>query len=605
MDPNTLKEATDKTEDPSSSSQKNENLEDKKAHEALVTNPEGIKESHPTESLSENTGKKRKSSLEAIESSFDTKEHQDSSEPKNLTEENKVESNDVKTPDEIAVEVHKKDNEKTAQETEKSKNDVENVVSQVLEDAVKEVSKPDESTEKLEGKKNYVPESDGPLIKEEISVVESHDEKQDTKETPVIEATPVVEEKKSEPEPCESIVKVNLSEQEIHDEKQIVEKTLETEAKTVVEENKNLEILPVSQTDEPKTTQPTEAQEQKDSIAKIEIKAEDIIEEPPSEVPLEQAALESNEELPPPPQVLFREPSSSDPEAPDSQHSYFQELGSLRLQMNDWTSSQLSTYLYEDTPPLDQEGLNRINKEIKAMTRALPCEPSGAVFVSIDSSNLSRLKALISGTEDTPYEHGLYLFDIKLDGDYPNSPPKMTIKTTGGGTLRFNPNLYDSGYVCLSIINTWGGDPEEMWNPSYSTLLQVFLSIQALVMNNDVIQKEPGYEYMDTHCPENEDYAGIVKYGNMAYAMINMLKNPPEEFKEIIIKHFTLKKEKILSTVEKWVKDSEKMGNGFNDYILSAHNPTAISLLREKSPSVVFKELYDQLVEELAKLTSL
>ena len=313
---------------------------------------------------------------------------------------------------------------------------------------------------------------------------------------------------------------------------------------------------------------------------------------------------EEDENIPPPPQILFREPSSSDPEAPESTHNYFQHLGSLRLQMSDWGPDQLSNYCYSDSP-LAQEGLARINKEIKSLTRALPCEPSGAVFVHIDSSNLSRLKALISGTEDTPYEHGLFLFDIKLDTNYPASPPKMTIKTTGNGSIRFNPNLYDSGYVCLSIINTWGGDPEEMWNPSYSTLMQVFLSIQALVMNNDVIQKEPGYEHMDTHCAENEDYAKIVRYGNITYAMIEMIRSPPEEFKEIVIKHFAIKKEKILQTVAKWVEESANMGEGFNDYILSCHNAMAITMFREKGSQNIFTEKYNELKIELQKLPNL
>lgn len=318
-----------------------------------------------------------------------------------------------------------------------------------------------------------------------------------------------------------------------------------------------------------------------------------------ADIPKEEELLDN-----PPPPVLFREPSSSDPEAPDSQHTYFQELGSYRVQMSDWDESILSTYIY-DNSDLSQEGLNRINKEIRALTKALPCEPSGAVFIHIDSSNLSRMKAIISGTEDTPYEHGLYLFDIKLDSNYPSTPPKMTIKTTGNGLLRFNPNLYDSGYVCLSIINTWGGDPEEMWNPSYSTLMQVFLSIQALVMNNDVIQKEPGYEDYSTNGAENRDYMTIVKYGNIMYAMIDMLKNPPSEFKDIIAKHFSLKKEKILQTVEKWLGDLENIGGGFNDCIVSSHNPHTIQVLSDRPPVEVFQEIFSELKTELDKIPSL
>jgi len=45
------------------------------------------------------------------------------------------------------------------------------------------------------------------------------------------------------------------------------------------------------------------------------------------------------------------------------------------------------------------------------------------------------MKALISGPEDTPYEHGLYLCDIYLPETYPNTPPDMTIKTIGKGSL--------------------------------------------------------------------------------------------------------------------------------------------------------------------------
>lgn len=41
--------------------------------------------------------------------------------------------------------------------------------------------------------------------------------------------------------------------------------------------------------------------------------------------------------------------------------------------------------------------------------------------------------------------------------------------------LRVNPNLYDTGYVCLSLLNTWDGRPEESWRPATSTLLQVGL----------------------------------------------------------------------------------------------------------------------------------
>jgi len=49
--------------------------------------------------------------------------------------------------------------------------------------------------------------------------------------------------------------------------------------------------------------------------------------------------------------------------------------------------------------------------------------------------------------------------------------------TTGKGTVRFNPNLYNCGKVCLSLLGTWRGGPNEKWNEKTSTLLQVIIFI--------------------------------------------------------------------------------------------------------------------------------
>ncbi len=48
--------------------------------------------------------------------------------------------------------------------------------------------------------------------------------------------------------------------------------------------------------------------------------------------------------------------------------------------------------------------------------------------------------------------------------------PQVQSLTTGGGKVRFNPNLYDDGKVCLSLLGTWHGPS---WDPAMSTILQV------------------------------------------------------------------------------------------------------------------------------------
>lgn len=72
-------------------------------------------------------------------------------------------------------------------------------------------------------------------------------------------------------------------------------------------------------------------------------------------------------------------------------------------------------------------------------------------------------------------------YDVIVITRYPEVPPLINIATTGSNTVRFNPNLYANGKVCLSILNTWRGRAEEMWSPQ-CTLLQVLVSIQSLIM---------------------------------------------------------------------------------------------------------------------------
>ena len=56
--------------------------------------------------------------------------------------------------------------------------------------------------------------------------------------------------------------------------------------------------------------------------------------------------------------------------------------------------------------------------------------------------------------------------------------------TTGGGTVELNSNLYSDGKVCLSLLGTSpsAGAEEARWNPETSSLVQVLISIQAIIL---------------------------------------------------------------------------------------------------------------------------
>jgi ubiquitin-conjugating enzyme E2 O len=62
---------------------------------------------------------------------------------------------------------------------------------------------------------------------------------------------------------------------------------------------------------------------------------------------------------------------------------------------------------------------------------------------------------LIVGPAKTPYEDGLFLFDVQLPSSYPSVPPAFHYLSFCSD--RMNPNLYEDGKVCVSLLGTWGG----------------------------------------------------------------------------------------------------------------------------------------------------
>lgn len=98
------------------------------------------------------------------------------------------------------------------------------------------------------------------------------------------------------------------------------------------------------------------------------------------------------------------------------------------------------------------------------------------------------------------------------------------------GGLRLNPNLYACGKVCLSLLNTWSGSGCEKWNPAKSTMLQVLVSIQALVLNAKPYFNEPGYA-MHANTAHGEKKS--LTYNEDTFllscrTMLYSLRNPPK-----------------------------------------------------------------------------
>lgn len=202
----------------------------------------------------------------------------------------------------------------------------------------------------------------------------------------------------------------------------------------------------------------------------------------------------------------------------------------------------------------------RLAQETVTLSTSLPLSLGSSVFVRCDEERLDVMKVLITGPTDTPYSNGCFEFDVFFPADYPHSPPLINMQTTGGNSIRFNPNLYNDGKVCLSIINTWHGRPEEKWNSQSSSLLQVLVSIQSLILVHEPYFNEPGYERSkgtSTGTASSREYDANIRQATVRWGILEMIRNPPAVFKQIIHWHLWLKREEILAEVMGWLVEME------------------------------------------------
>jgi len=165
--------------------------------------------------------------------------------------------------------------------------------------------------------------------------------------------------------------------------------------------------------------------------------------------------------------------------------------------------------------PPSSNTLNRIKRDLATIYR----EPPPGMFVVPDKDDMTKIHALIIGPFDTPYEGGFFHFLLRCPPNYPINPPRVKLLTTGNGTVRFNPNFYKSGKVCLSILGTWSGPA---WSPALS-LSSLLISIQSL-MTDKPYHNEPGYE-RERLSGDVRRYNLIIQHETIRVAVLGNLEN--------------------------------------------------------------------------------
>jgi ubiquitin-conjugating enzyme E2 O len=110
--------------------------------------------------------------------------------------------------------------------------------------------------------------------------------------------------------------------------------------------------------------------------------------------------------------------------------------------------------------------------------------------------------------------------------------------------------------VCLSLLDTFDGEGTEVWSPETSSLLQVLVSIQGLVLNDEPYYNEAGYE-RQVGTPAGRRNA--LPYRENAYLLtlrtiLYLLRRPPQGFEGFVKDHFVRQGRFVLGTCEAYLQ---------------------------------------------------
>jgi ubiquitin-protein ligase len=196
---------------------------------------------------------------------------------------------------------------------------------------------------------------------------------------------------------------------------------------------------------------------------------------------------------------------------------------------------------------VSKETINRLLKDIKDIIKN-PLTDQGIYYIH-DDTDMLKGYAMIVGPSDTPYFGGFYFFELIYPYDYPHSPPNVNYCTNGNG-IRFNPNLYKCGKVCISLLNTWKGD---QWT-SCQTISTVLLTLCTLLCK-DPLLNEPG---VNKGHHDMDSYTEIIEYSNLDIAVCDVVMKKKGVYLPFFDNFYLYVKETFNKNYDKLLEFAEK-----------------------------------------------
>jgi len=199
---------------------------------------------------------------------------------------------------------------------------------------------------------------------------------------------------------------------------------------------------------------------------------------------------------------------------------------------------------------ITKDTINRLLRDVKQVIKN-PLSENGIYYMH-DDEDILKGYALIVGPSDTPYFGGFYFFEINYPTNYPHSPPTV-IYCTNGENIRFNPNLYTNGKVCVSILNTWRG---EQWT-SCQTISTLLLTLCTLLCKEPLLN-EPG---VSNNHPDFSNYEKIIEYKNVDIAILKIINKTAGVYPEQFQAFNSIVKEQFVKNSKEIIKYLEKKAN--------------------------------------------